>query len=254
MSQNISFPEDGHVNCLEIEEHSFWFRHRNQVIIAMMQQHPPAGPVYDVGGGNGYVSLGLQNAGYPVVLVEPGAEGVKNARGRGITSILPTTLDQAGLQDHSLDAVGIFDVLEHIEDEASFLSGIYRKLKPGGKLYITVPAYPWLWSYEDKVAGHFRRYTLGTLAAVLRRHGFVMEYSTYFFSFLPLPIYLSRTLPTQLGLKKNSALEYHKKQHRDRRGLASPLLKFAMKWELSQIKKRSQIPFGGSCLVSAITV
>ena len=175
MTQKISFPENGHANCLEIEENSFWFRHRNQIIVEMMRLCSPSGPVYDVGGGNGYVSLGLENAGFPVLLVEPGAEGVKNARARGIASILPTTLDQAALQDHSLDAVGIFDVLEHIENEASFLSGIHHKLKPDGKLYITVPAYPWLWSYEDKITGHFRRYTLGTLTAVLRRHGFAIE-------------------------------------------------------------------------------
>ncbi len=251
MNETISFPEDGHANCLELEDNSFWFRHRNQVIIEVMRQHPPSGPVYDVGGGNGYVSLGLQNAGFPVVLVEPGVAGVKNARARGITSIVPTTLDQSTIQDHSLDAVGIFDVLEHIEDETTFLSGIRHKLKPCGKLYITVPAYQFLWSYEDKVAGHFRRYTLDALTALLRQYGFAIEYSTYFFSFLTLPIYLNRTLPTQLGLKKSSTLEYHKRQHSNRPGLIPPLLDTVMKWELSQIKKRSQIPFGGSCLVSA---
>ncbi len=123
MSQNISFPASGHADCLEIEEHSFWFRHRNRVIIEMIRAYPPTGPVYDVGGGNGYVSLGLQNAGFPVVLVEPGAGGVKNARARGIMSIIPTTLQDAKLPDHSVDAVSIFDVLEHIEDEASFYRG-----------------------------------------------------------------------------------------------------------------------------------
>ncbi len=254
MSEKISFPEDGHANCLELEDNSFWFRHRNQVIIEMMRQHPPSGPVYDVGGGNGYVSLGIQNAGFKVVLVEPGPEGIKNARARGITSIVPATLDQTALQDHSLDAIGIFDVLEHIEDEAKFLSQIHHKLRRGGKLYISAPAYPWLWSYEDKVAGHFRRYTLSSLTDVLRRQGFAIKYSTYFFSFLPLPIYLSRTLPTELGLKRNSTLEYHKKQHSDRPSLATPLLNSIMNWELSRIKNGSKIPFGGSCLVSAIAV
>lgn len=254
MSENLSFPEGGHADCLEIEEHSFWFRHRNHIIVEAIKRYPPSGTLYDVGGGNGYVSLGLKRAGYEVTLVEPGAEGVKNARARGILSVIPATLREAGLADHSLEAVGLFDVLEHIEDESDFLSGVHDKLKHSGDLYITVPAYNWLWSYEDEIAGHFRRYTVRSLSHLLSQHGFSIKYGTYFFSFLPLPIYLSRTLPSHLGLKKNSTLEFHKKQHSEKRGLLAPFLGSAMHWELSRVKKGYQIPFGGSCLVCAVKV
>ena len=42
-----------------------------------MRRFPPPGTVFDVGGGNGFVTLAIQNAGMDAVLVEPGPEGVR---------------------------------------------------------------------------------------------------------------------------------------------------------------------------------
>ena len=67
---------------------------------------------------------------------------------------------------------GLFDVLEHIPDDAGSLGGVHRLLAPGGgRLYLTVPAYPWLWSPEDELSGHCRRYTLAGLRRVVERAG-----------------------------------------------------------------------------------
>lgn len=251
MSESLAFPQDGHANSMQIEDHSFWFRHRNQAIVEMIRSFPPAGPVYDVGGGNGYVSLGIKNAGFEAVLVEPGVEGAKNALARGIEPILPATFKEARFSDKSLDAVGIFDVLEHIKDQSDFLYEIHRKLKPAGKLYITVPAYPFLWSQEDKMAGHFRRYTLHALTSLLRQHRFTIHYSSYFFAMLPVPILLFRTLPTWLGMTKTPTLEHHQKQHMNRTSFVSSFFDAALNLELSLLRKKFKIPFGGSCLVCA---
>ena len=51
----ISYPEDGNLRCLALEDSSFWFKHRNKCIIESMRLFPPEGVVYDVGAGNGYV-------------------------------------------------------------------------------------------------------------------------------------------------------------------------------------------------------
>src|SRR5438046_2339206 len=67
---DVSYPDEGNAACAAIEDTSFWFRHRNRVIAAAVRRFPPlAGPIFDIGGGNGYVSLGLQRAGYSTVLV-----------------------------------------------------------------------------------------------------------------------------------------------------------------------------------------
>jgi len=169
----ISYPEDGNTLCFGIEEDSFWFRHRNNCVVEAMRLFPPMGAVFDVGGGNGYVSMGIQNAGFDVVVVEPGYEGIRNAQSRGLSNLVCSTLEDAGFKPHSLPAVGLFDVLEHVENDMGFLETIQSLLVPKGRLYVHVPAYGILWSAEDENAGHFRRYTLGDLAAKLSSVGFV---------------------------------------------------------------------------------
>jgi len=77
-----------------------------------------------------------------------------------------------GLKPASVDAAGAFDVTEHIEDDLGFLRELGGILRPGGRLYVTVPAFPFLWSQEDTDTGHYRRYTLPAIEAVLRKAGF----------------------------------------------------------------------------------
>ena len=60
---------------------------------------------------------------------------------------------------NSIDSVGLFDVVEHIEDDCSFLNNINKYLKDDGYVYITVPAYNFLWCKEDDDADHYKRYT-----------------------------------------------------------------------------------------------
>ena len=55
----------------------------------------------------------------------------------------------------------------------------YRVLKPGGKLMVTVPALMWLWSNNDVINAHQRRYTRGELNQKLTHHGFKVLQSSY---------------------------------------------------------------------------
>ncbi|MBZ5581604.1 MAG: class I SAM-dependent methyltransferase [Acidobacteriia bacterium] len=160
-----------------------------------IRRFPPSGAVFDIGGGNGYVALAIQESGFDVVVVEPGPDGARNARRRGIRSVICATVENAGFLDRSMAAAGLFDVLEHIEDDLGFLKSLARRLLAGGRLYLTVPAFSALWSQEDNDAGHYRRYTLRQLRNVLERAGLEAEYLTYFFACLPAPILLSRGAP-----------------------------------------------------------
>jgi hypothetical protein len=66
----ISYPEEGNEACFEVEDRSFWFRYRNACIAEMVRNFPPEGkgPIFDVGGGNGFVAKGLMDAGWDVDL------------------------------------------------------------------------------------------------------------------------------------------------------------------------------------------
>ena len=42
-SESISYPEAGNEACFEMEDHSFWFRHRNVCIRELVRIFPPRG-------------------------------------------------------------------------------------------------------------------------------------------------------------------------------------------------------------------
>ena len=250
----ISYPEDGNAVCFGIEEKSFWFKHRSQCIVKVLLFNSPGGVVIDVAAGNGYVSLALKNAGIETILVEPGRAGVQNASGRGLSPIICSTVEEAGFKLHSLPAVGMFDVLEHVENDEEFLKLIKGILKPNGRLYITVPAYQFLWSVADVDAGHFRRYTIRSLVAKLEKCGYQIEFSSYFFWPLILPTYLFRTIPSRVGLRKGGGVASYKNEIAQTTGWVNRMFDFLLGLELKMIANKKTIPFGGSCLIVAKAV
>jgi SAM-dependent methyltransferase len=254
VSESISYPNEGNEQCFEVEDISFWFRHRNACIIELLRQFPPPGngAIFDVGGGNGFVAKGLQDAGLEVVLVEPGTTGAHNAKKRGVKNVVCATTQAVGFTQGSMAAIGVFDVVEHIDDDSGFLRHLSDLLKPNGMLYLTVPAYRFLWSAADVQAGHFRRYNLTSLNKKLEHSGFKVEFSTYMFWFLPLTVFLFRTLPYQFRRNSASISKKHTlRDHATKPGLTGRFLSSLLKCELSWIVKTCKLPFGGSCLVAA---
>jgi SAM-dependent methyltransferase len=255
--QAVSYPSEGNQNCFSIEDSSFWFRHRNQCIACVVQAYPPpaGGSIFDIGGGNGFVSRGLIHSGFEAVLVEPGPQGVANAKRRGLPHVVCATPETAGFRPGSLPAVGLFDVVEHTQDDVAFLQSIRRLMVDGGRLYVTVPAYAMLWSEEDDLSGHFRRYTLKVLCQTLHSAGFDIAFASYIFRFLPIPILLLRSLPYHLGLSKvEKPAANLSREHIVKSGVTSRMLEAVLRSELNQLKKNVPLRFGGSCLVAANAV
>jgi SAM-dependent methyltransferase len=253
-SEAISYPEEGNEACFQIEDQSFWFRHRNDCIRELVRNFPPRsnGPIFDVGGGNGFVAKGLMDAGWDVVLVEPGPSGARNAKKRGLEHVICGTTHSAGFQNGSLPAIGVFDVVEHIEDDLGFLRHLWDLLEPGGMVYITVPAYNFLWSHEDVDAGHFRRYTLGSMKMKLVEAGLKPVFGTHIFSFLPLTVFVFRMLPYRLGFVQRVKNEkISAKDHVISEGGFSRLLAMLLGCELNFIKRGRSLACGGSCLIAA---
>ena len=246
----INYPDAANEFCFGIEERSFWFNYRNQFIVHTVRQFPPRGVVADIGAGNGYVSLALQRAGFRTIAIEPGAAGARNARSRGL-EVICATLETSGLAPGSLDAAGLFDVLEHIEDDAGFLRTVGSFLRPGARLYLTVPAWDALWSSEDELVGHHHRYRLGTLRQRLQSSGFAVDYSTYLFSPLLLPLLLFRTLPSRLGRRHTLDATQTAAELQPKPGLLVKSVTKVLDAELALVKRRRRIPIGTSCLVSA---
>ncbi|MCA9522224.1 MAG: class I SAM-dependent methyltransferase [Myxococcales bacterium] len=254
--QATPYPEEGHSIYFEIEDRSFWFRHRNDCIAAVMRRHPPEGPLVDIGGGNGFVCRRLLDEGFDAILLEPGDVGARNASvKRKIPQVICATLEDSGIRPASLPAASLFDVLEHFEDDRGFLARIRDLLAPGGLLYVTVPAHQALWSAADVDAQHARRYNERQLRELIAPD-FEMRYFTYFFGPLVLPIFVARTIPHRLGARGNSSVRAANEHGVGTRlmaphGIAVRAMSAMLRPEVGRLAGGGRLSFGASCLFVA---
>jgi len=250
-NNDVSYPKDGHNFCHGIESTSFWYRHRNECILDTIKTSDFESPFLDIGGGNGTTAKMIEEAGIDTIALEPGLQGALNAKKSGLSHVICSTFTEAGFIENSICAAGIFDVLEHIKDDDGFLLELKKVLKPGGKLIITVPAYNLLWSANDNRVGHYRRYRATMLISQLKKHGYSIDFSTYLFSFMILPVLLIRTIPYRLGLYKNVTKEKIEKELNPKQSLIIKTINALMKIELFFLKKMKHLPFGTTVMIVA---
>ncbi len=250
---HVSYPTSGNAVCFDIEERSFWYAHRNACIAEVVKRYPPEEPFFDIGGGNGIVGAFLQGLGIDVCLVEPGMDGAMNASRRGIACVVCSTFEAAGFREDTIPSAGMFDVLEHVEDDHACLEAIHKALIPGGKLFITVPACPRLWSANDEHLGHFRRYRLGALTEMLAGKGFSVECATHLFAPLPVPVFLCRTLPTLLRINRAEVTpDIKRREHLVGRRWLKRFLERVQRVERRRIGDGRSVRWGTTCLVVAV--
>ena len=165
----------------------WWYVARRQILARLIRTeiNPPKGAhILEVGCGTGHNFGMLGGFGtIDAIEIDDGAREVAEGRlGKPIMTAPLPGLD--GVEDGAYDIVALLDVLEHIvEDEAS-LASIRRKLKPGGKILLTVPANPWMWSAHDTAHHHHRRYTINSLKAVATKAGLKVHLMSHFNSLL----------------------------------------------------------------------
>ena len=202
----VSFPAGGHDWCAELEDKSFWFWYRNRLIMELIEKRGLPSALWDIGSGNGCVSVLLQENGMDVVAVEPEQSGVLNAFRRGVRSNICGTIEDLRLPDCSLSAACCFDVIEHLPRPDLFLSEVNRVLVPGGWLAVSVPAMPSLWSQMDDISGHFTRFAKKDLDVLMMNAG-LHGASSYVMSSLVMPAFLLRALPYRMGFRANTSDE-----------------------------------------------
>jgi SAM-dependent methyltransferase len=250
-SSAVSYPDAGHETVHDVEGNSFWFAHRNQCIAAAINHLPPdrALPFADIGGGNGFVAAMIRSLGYRVLLIEPGTVGIAHAREREIDELVQASVVDLDIANGSLGAIGLFDVLEHIQDDAGALRTMRAMLADRGRVYVTVPAHRWLWSSADDRAGHYRRYTTGQLRELFERCGYTVDLCSYYFRPLPLPMLLLRCLPERLGLRR--APSRGRAQVAGEHRPMGSLLQRLLSGEMRALSRGRELTFGASCLLVA---
>jgi len=134
-------------------------------------------------------------------------------------------------------------VVEHVDDDVGLLREARRRLVPGGRVLIAVPAFPSLWSTHDEVLHHRRRYTRATLRRALQEAGFHIEHLTHFNMLLFPVAVLRRIAGTVTGAKPMNDLE-----------IPAPLLNRALTRVFALEKPllpKATLPFGLSLLCLA---
>jgi 2-polyprenyl-3-methyl-5-hydroxy-6-metoxy-1,4-benzoquinol methylase len=135
--------------------------------------------VLDVGAGNGaFMAEALKRA--PALAIF-GAEfshaAIDLAHPRIRARLAPCDLQgrQPLPWDGGFQVITCMEVLEHLPDDELALSHIADALAPGGRLFISVPAWESNWGPQDVTAGHVRRYEPRALRERIERVGLRLE-------------------------------------------------------------------------------
>lgn len=166
---------------IELEHDHWWFAGRRAIYFDVLRRALPkddARIALDVGCGAGGMLGGLSGFARPVGL-DLSPELLATARARGFNRLLIGSADRLPVAPGSCGLVTAFDCIEHLDDDAAALRSFRDALAPGGKLFLSVPAWQSLYADNDRVAHHKRRYRRGELVAKARAAGFVVERASY---------------------------------------------------------------------------
>lgn len=170
------------------EENNWWFRARRDIIFRLLTKFDKNSKILDVGCSGGPLLLEMKNRGFDNNYgVDISTDAISLCKKRGLQNVFVSDATKLNFQDNEFDIVIASDVLEHIKDDQSAISEWNRVLRPGGILFVFVPAFNSLWSEHDILNQHFRRYSKKSLVNLVSNNGFIPVKNSYwnFLLFFP---------------------------------------------------------------------
>ena len=175
---------DAYTEMAAVEDSHWWFLARRQIIHKLLSKIVKSSDsqLLEVGSGTGgnleiLSSLGKVSA----MEMNPEARRLAQQKAGALATIVYGRCpDEIPFPDDTFDVICMFDVLEHIARDSECLTALKGKLRPGGKIIITVPAYQWMWGPHDDHLHHVRRYTAKSLRESLKASGFQVSRISYF--------------------------------------------------------------------------
>ena len=241
----------------DVESRNFWFISRNKLILHFLKKFVGHGQknFLEIGCGTGFVLAGVASEfpEFQLMASDAFVEGLSFAAQRvPQASFLQMDARNIPFYDE-FDVVGAFDVLEHIEDDVGVISEVYNSLHAAGMFIVTVPQHMWLWSRQDEVACHVRRYSPGELEKKLKQAGFSIEESVSFVRLLLPLMWFSRKMMKNSGSAGQNKKESEAPSMREfsMPAPANKLLTWVLTVERAAIKFGLRLPWGGSRLVVA---
>jgi SAM-dependent methyltransferase len=190
---------------IERSQHFFWHRLRWRFVAGSLPVWRPI-LLLDVGAGAGLIGEYLER--YRPRAVYRFIEPIESLRHH-----LETRFGlEANARDlpsyEGMDVVTLLDVLEHQRDDRGFVTDLVKRMRPGARLVLTVPALQGLWSAWDVGLGHYRRYTKSSLRRVLSACPGTIEEMSYLFPELVPAAFLRRLRRSAQRIDSTSAEEF----------------------------------------------
>jgi SAM-dependent methyltransferase len=234
----------------ELEETYWWYLGRRRIILdqvrSLFSKIRSGRPVMlDIGCGTGINLVEFTKMAEAYGL-DASEDALRFCRQRGLSRLalqrIPSRSPNPNPFHKKYDLITMLDVLEHIPQDGQYLREISTWLTGNGCILLTVPAYPWLWSGEDHVSRHVRRYTSQALTRTVEQAGLVVEKISYFNTIL-FPGQALAILINNLFFPRSRTRTNLQKMPEGLNALLAGILSAE-----SVLLKRTNLPFGGSIL------
>lgn len=186
----------------ELEKFHWWFAYRQNILKLMLKKYlfnlKKDAKIVDIGCGTGGNIQLLSEHFENITGIDNNDIAIEYCKNKNLKNILKAQLPDLNIiEDNSVDLILLFDVLEHLEDDKFALSVLKNKLKDGGCVLLTVPAFSFLWSKHDEIFHHKRRYNLKQIKKIFKELDLKIVKASYLY-FLLFPVVLIMRLLKQL--------------------------------------------------------
>ncbi|MGI8904147.1 MAG: class I SAM-dependent methyltransferase [Solirubrobacteraceae bacterium] len=242
--------ENAYRQFAELEETHFWFQGRRRIFTHLLDRELASrrdATILDVGCGAGGMLAPLARYG-EVTGVDTSRELVEICRGRGFERVEVASAYELPVPSGTVDLITLFDTIEHVADEDRALRECRRALRDRGLVFLSVPAYQFLYANNDRVAHHERRYTARRLRRRLTAAGLHPIQITYFNTLL-FPVILPMVLAKKAQERFSAPSDRTNLSHR-----VPPVLNRALASTMSSerhLLSRVSLPFGHSIIAIA---
>lgn len=247
------YPDGGFDLTDKSGESSFWVRSRNRLFKSIVQDHLVAigkTKFLEIGCGiGGFIQQIVENENLEITGSEIYLKGLLYAK-KNLPNVDFIQFDVTqGVVGEEFDIIAAFDVIEHIENDVAAISNIYKMLRRGGSLIVTVPQHMFLWSKLDEIVKHKRRYSRREMVTKLQKNGFDISYCTSFlFVLFPLML-ISRMFDKRRDQSQSDEVALEKRVKFS--NVLNWIFDRLMRIDETLIRLGISLPFGGTLVVVA---
>lgn len=235
----------------ELENNHFWYRGRRKSLLALLSRNlfnRHERTFLEIGGGTGAnADFIREKLGFRMLVSEISIEAIKNAKIKyPKNNYVQMDARNIPFKD-SFDVIGMFDVIEHIEEDGQVMEQINKALNSRGWLVMSVPQYQWLWSSHDELSGHKRRYSRKSIKELVNNADFeIVSITSFLFTAFPLMLLARRSRAR--GFTSESS-QFSEVSGMELPAILNRILYFFTWMDSMLIKSGLSLPFGGSLLV-----